>query len=131
VNSVPVAATPVERSTAIDYVANASWWGYERSAAAGDWSRHESEFLIEGRGGTSTDVLGSNKQGAFSRSFRLEDQHYTPTLTAATEVAGWSLLGWAGQNAYIGRRTIINPDDNYLPKSLSEVDTWIEGLTNV
>ena len=52
--------------------------------------------------------------------------HHTPTLTAATELREWSLLSWVGQFSYVGERTIINPDGEWLPDSLAAVDQWID-----
>ena len=101
------------------------WRGYERSLAAGHWSNHESEVQLQGRGRVSTDAPPGH-EGDFSRTFRLEMLHHTPTLTAATELREWSLLSWVGPFSYVGERTIINPDGEWLPDSPSVVDQWIE-----
>ena len=60
-------------------------------------------------------------------SSKLNDEHDPPTLIAAKELPGWSLLGWAGPMTYDGQDTIIEND--WGSTSLSEVDMWIERFT--
>jgi hypothetical protein len=38
----------------------------------------------------------------------------------------WSLLSWTGPLAYVGQRTIIDPDGRWLPGTMEVVDAWIE-----
>jgi len=101
------------------------WRGYERSVAAGHWSKRGSELQLEGRGQVSTDAP-PGRRGRFSRVLNLELLHHTPNLTAATELKEWSLLSWVGPFAYVGACTVINPDDQWLPDSLAAVDQWID-----
>lgn len=103
------------------------WRGYERSVAAGRWSRHDDILTLDGRGETSTDAP-PNQAGRFQRIFRTEIQNHTPVLVGEGEVPGWSLLGWAGPFSYVGQTTIINPDGDWLPQSIVEVDAWIDRL---
>lgn len=101
------------------------WRGYERSLAAGHWSKQESEFQLQGQGPVSVDAPPGH-EGHFSRILKLEMLHQTPTLTAATELREWSLLGWVGPFVYVGEGTVINPDGQWLPNSIAVVGQWID-----
>ena len=101
------------------------WTGYERSAAAGIWQRRASEVHLNGMGRLSTDTIPGPGGGRFERVFAVGNANYTPSLTASQELKGWSLLSWTGPFAYVGQRTIIDPDGRWMPKSLPEVDEWI------
>jgi hypothetical protein len=101
------------------------WEGYERSVAAGRWSKNESEFQLEGRG-RGSGCCPPGHQGRFSRTLKLALIHHTPMLTATTEQREWSLLSWVGPFMYVGEQTVINPDGEWLPDSLAVVDQWID-----
>jgi hypothetical protein len=103
------------------------WRGYERSAVAGRWSRHDDAVSLDGCGETSTDAP-PRQAGKFQRTLKADVQNHTPVLVGASEFTGWSLLGWTGPFIYIGRATVINPDGEWLPRSCDEVDAWIERL---
>lgn len=103
------------------------WRGYERSVVAGTWSKREDTVNLDGRGETSTDAP-PNQGGRFQRTLRTEMQNYTPVLVAASELDGWSLLGWPGPFAYVGQTTIINTDGEWLPASIDDIDAWIDKL---
>jgi len=104
------------------------WPGHERSCVAGQWSRSDGTLQLRGKGSSSTCVI-SEDYGVtrpFVRVLQVDDEHAPPTLIAAKELPGWSLLGWAGPMTYDGQETIIEND--WGPTSLSEVDRWIEHL---
>jgi hypothetical protein len=102
------------------------WSGYERSVAAGDWVRQVAEVRLKGRGRVSTDAIPGPDGGRFERVFNVQDANHTPSLIASKALEGWSLLGWTGPLAYVGRHTIIDPDGRWLPGSMSSVDSWID-----
>ncbi|HUW12504.1 MAG TPA: hypothetical protein VM537_22450 [Anaerolineae bacterium] len=102
------------------------WSGYERSLAAGRWLRQDTDILLEGRGRLETDMLPDPEGGRFERLFTVEDANHTPFLLATSELTGWSLLSWKGPFAYVGQHTIIDPDGQWLPGSMSVVDAWID-----
>jgi len=104
------------------------WCGYERTQAAGQWSRQGAELQLKGAGDVSTDTIPDPEGEAFTHTFRVEDAHHTPSLMADRELRGWSLLSWKGPFMYVGQATIIAADGKWLPKSISEVDSWIERL---
>jgi len=104
------------------------WRGYERSAAAGSWEKTGSEVQLEGRGRLSTDTVPGPEGGRFERVLAVENATHTPSLMASVELKGWSLLGWTGPLIYIGQHTIIDPDGRWLPKSMVDVEAWIEDI---
>jgi hypothetical protein len=106
------------------------WRGYERSAAAGVWRKSGSEIHLSGRGSLSTDASPTSG-GQFVRVFAVNDAYHTPSLFADEEVTGWSLLSWRGPYMYVGKDTIIDPDRQWLPGSLSQVDQLIDTLVPV
>jgi hypothetical protein len=101
------------------------WAGFERSVAVGNWERHESTVRLIGTGNLSLDVFPGPEGGSFERLFAIEETHFAMSLVASSELKGWSLLGWAGSYNYVGQQTVIDPDGNWLPVSLSQVDEWI------
>jgi hypothetical protein len=104
------------------------WSGYERSVAAGIWTRRGNEVHLKGHGQLSTDSIPGPDGGPFERVLTVEGSHSTPSLVAATELQGWSLLSWRGHYTYVGQSTVINPDGGWLPDSQSAVDAWIEKI---
>ncbi len=102
------------------------WSGYERSVAVGRWLRQGAEIRLEGSGRLESDVISGPDGGRFRRVFTVGDSNHTPFLIASDELKGWSLLGWKGPLAYVGRHTIIDPDHRWLPESMAIVDTWID-----
>ncbi len=52
-------------------------------------------------------------------------------LVAASELSGWSLLGRAGTFTYVGRDTVINPQGDWLPPTIKDVDLWIDRLAAI
>jgi hypothetical protein len=112
------------------FLMTAYWPGYERSYAAGRWSRSDGKIKLRGKGSESTCVIDDNYGATrtFVRVLQVDDEQQPPTLIAAKELMGWSLLGWAGSLMYVGPETIIEND--WGPTSLSAVDSWIEQLTN-
>lgn len=100
------------------------WFGYEKSVAAGHWTKRESEYHLHGCGRVRSDAP-PDQEGRFDQVLKLEMVNYTPTLTAAAELKGCSLLSWVGPFTYVGERTII-PNAEGLPDSLSAVDQWID-----
>jgi len=111
------------------FLMTAYWAGYERSCAAGWWSRSDGKIKLRGKGSESTCVIDEHHGATrtFVRVLQVDDEHDPPTVTAAKELPEWSLLGWAGQLMYVGRETIIEND--WGPTSLSAVDRWIEELS--
>ena len=101
------------------------WAGYERSVAAGQWTRDGTEIRLVGRGHLQTDTIPSPEGGGFERTLMVEDDNRTPRLTASEGLKGWSLLSWAGPFVYVGQHTVIDPDGCWLPNSLSAVDARI------
>jgi len=104
------------------------WPGYERSVAAGKWSRRGGEVDLEGQGEVSTDSLPS-PAGRFRRTFKTCVENHTPAPSAVDELTGWSLLGWVGPLTYVGQTTVVDPDGQWLPRSLVEVDAWIDRIS--
>lgn len=102
------------------------WRGYERSLAAGRWSRHESHVDLEGDGHVSCCSLPNPEAGRFRRTFRCDVRNHMPVLIGTGELTGWSLLSSAGPFTYAGQKTVIDPDGEWLPNSLSDVDAWID-----
>ena len=102
------------------------WLGYENSVAAGYWSKRESDYHLAGYGRVKGDAPPCH-EGRFVRILKLEMVHHTPTLTAAVELKGWSLLSWVGPFTYIGEHSVI-PDTKELPDSLAVVDQWIDEI---
>lgn len=100
------------------------WFGYEKSVAAGHWSKREKKYHLHGYGRVKSDAP-PGQEGRFVQIMKLEIVNHTPTLTAAEELKGWSLLSWVGPFTYIGQRTII-PNPEGLPDSLFAVDQWID-----
>jgi len=62
----------------------------------------------------------------FQRVFIVQDANHTPYLLASTVLEGWSLLSWTGPLMYVGQYTIINPDNRWLPGTMSVVEAWID-----
>lgn len=120
---VPLCLRPQGRFLLLGY-----WRGHGRSVAAGQWTRSDARVLLEGRGQVSCDVVPGPGSGEFTRAFTTVEESSSPGLSAETELAGWSLLGWRGLYAYVGRDTVISPDGRWLPKSLADVDAWIDRL---
>ncbi len=102
------------------------WLGYESSVAAGHWSKRESEYHPQGYGRVRSDTPPDHQE-RFARILKLEIVNHTPTLIAAEELKGWSLLSWVGPFTYIGEQTII-PNTKGLPDSLAVVDQWIDEI---
>jgi hypothetical protein len=107
------------------------WCGYERAFAAGTWDLRRSEVLLEGRGRVATDAVVGPGGRTFERTFRHIDSRNTPGLEASEELQDWSLLSWKGPLMYIGQRTIIDPDGEWLPGSMEAVDEWIRRVREV
>jgi len=101
------------------------WFGYERSFAIGEWSRGNATIHLEGHGRLEADFVPDGNRSTFRRVFAVETHVLTPTLVATEFVKGSSLLGNPGRLQYCGQRTIIDPDGQWLPKSLHAVDEWI------
>ncbi len=95
--------------------------GYEKSVAAGRWSRDGKTVYLVGRGHQNT---AGPAGGRFERELLLEKADFTPQLRAAEELKGWSLLSWRGPFVYAGA-TIIDPDGRWLPNSWAAVEDWI------
>jgi len=104
------------------------WAGYERTVAAGNWERQGAALHLKGRGRVEADFVPGPGGGRFERVFTVQDVHFTPYLTASDELRGWSLLSWTGPFAYVGQRTIIDPDGRWLPDSDAAVDAWIQAI---
>ena len=98
--------------------------GYEKSVAAGRWSRDGKTVYLVGRGHLNTDIIPGPAGGRFERELLLEKADFTPQLRAAEELKGWSLLSWRGPFVYAGG-TIIDPDGRWLPNSWAAVEDWI------
>ena len=98
--------------------------GYEKSVAAGRWSRDGKTVYLVGRGHLNTDIIPGPAGGRFERELLLETVDFTPQLRAAEELKGWSLLSWRGPFVYAGA-TIIDPDGRWLPNSWAAVEDWI------
>ncbi|MBN1136077.1 MAG: hypothetical protein JXM73_05805 [Anaerolineae bacterium] len=107
------------------------WPGYERTAAAGKWSKRGQTISLSGQGTLSADFLLTSERRPLSRVFTIVNQAFTPTLTAEQELEGWSLLSWVGPFTYVGESTVIDPDGRWLPDSLVTVDAWIERIAGV
>jgi hypothetical protein len=104
------------------------WRRYEQSVAAGDWVLEGEECHLRGYGTASADSQPEPGSRPFTRIFRREVSHFTPTLVAADGLENWSLLGWAGSYAYVGEGTVFDPDGRWLPASLQAVDEMIERI---
>lgn len=102
------------------------WFGHEKSVAAGNWTKSESEYRLQGYGRVKSDAPPGHG-GRFVRTLKLEIVNHTPTLIAAEELDEWSLLSWVGPFTYVGERTII-PNEQGLPDSLAVVDQWIKKI---
>ena len=98
--------------------------GYEKSVAAGRWSRDGKTVYLVGRGHLNIDTIPGPAGGRFERELLLEKADFTPQLRAAEELKGWSLLSWRGPFVYAGA-TIIDPDERWLPNSWAAVEDWI------
>lgn len=105
------------------------WAGYERTAAAGVWSKSDRQLSLRGRGIVAADFVPGGERRHLERVLTLDDQGLTPTLVADNELEGWSLLSWRGPFAYVGKQTIIDPDRQWLPDSLPAVEAWIDRIT--
>jgi hypothetical protein len=103
------------------------WRGYERSSVAGRWVQEDGVVGLDGAGHISSDSLDS-VAAPFQQSFAIQDQRRTPILVSSSEKEGWSLLSWKGPYAYVGESTVVDPDAQWLPKSLAIVDKRIEEL---
>jgi len=90
--------------------------GYEKSVAAGRWSRDGTTVYLVGRGHLNTDTNPGPAGGRFERELLLEEDDFTPQLRAGEELKGWSLLSWRGPFVYAGGN-IIDPDGRWLPNS--------------
>lgn len=104
--------------------------GFERSVVAGTWSTRDEVVSLAGGRRVSTDAP-QNQAGRFRSFFRADLQDHTPVLVGVSEQAGWSLLGMPGPLAYVGRETIVDPDGEWLPRSLEAIDAWVERLMAV
>jgi hypothetical protein len=104
------------------------WKGYEPSVVAGRWSREGDTIQVRGVGNRST-CTPPDAQGQYQRQVDVQMENDTPILVASTDLTGWSLLGWKGPFAYVGRETLVDPDGMWLPKSSDEVDAWINRLS--
>jgi len=102
------------------------WPGFERSFAVGEWSAINGQVDLVGYGQIRGDALPNAPGGSFRRTLRPSVRRFTPILIAETELAGWSLLSWAGEYVYLGFAAILNVDGVWLPPSLAAVDEWIE-----
>jgi hypothetical protein len=105
------------------------WEGYEYSLAAGVWQKQGREIRLDGRGQLKTDTIPGPEGGKFERVFAIEDSNHTPVLRAATELNGWSLLGWRGDFVFVGVDTVIAP--GWLPASMSAIDSRISEMVGV
>ena len=94
--------------------------GYEKSVAAGRWSRDGKTVYLVGQG----HCLSRSDSARFERELLLEEDDFTPQLRATEELKGWSLLSWRGPFVYAGG-TIIDPDGRWLPNSWAAVEDWI------
>jgi hypothetical protein len=101
------------------------WQGYELSKAMGQWSRSESNITLHGAGIVNSDCQNTDWR-PYDRGFVIEKVNFTPTLTARGICKDWSLLSWEGPFNYVGETTIIDPDGEWMPKSIADVDKWIE-----
>lgn len=82
---------------------------------------------VGNRGRLETDDLVPTPEGGhFERVFTVEQAKHTPLLMASDELKGWSLLSWTGPLAYVGQHTVIDPDGDWLPSSMSLLDALIE-----
>jgi hypothetical protein len=104
------------------------WKGYERSMAAGGWSNNGADIVLEGYGDVSRDDIRLIHDEPFQRVFTVEHAKDTPNLVAATALEGWGLLGLTGPFMYVGQRTIVDPDGEWMPGSFASVDEMIEQL---
>lgn len=104
------------------------WLGFEYTAAAGNWSKTDLTITLLGGGVLRSDTMPAGETRALERVFTVEDHQHTPALAATGELEGWSLLSWKGPLTYVGQQTVIDPDQRWLPSSLSDVDTWIEKI---
>ena len=77
--------------------------GYEKSVAAGRWSRDGKTVYLVGQG----HCLSRSDSARFERELLLEEDDFTPQLRATEELKGWSLLSWRGPFVYAGA-TIID-----------------------
>ena len=93
--------------------------GYEKSVAAGRWSRDGKTVYLVGQG----HCLSRSGSERFERELLLEEDDFTPQLRATEELKGWSLLSWRGPFVYAGA-TIIDPDGRWLPNSWAAVEDW-------
>lgn len=105
------------------------WSGYERSVVGGRWTKDGDVVSLEGRGQTETDSP-PDEAGRFRRTLSWRLENHTPVLGADGGLKEWSLLGWQGPFVYVGQLTVIDPDGQWLPKSMDEVDGWIAKLSN-
>jgi len=101
------------------------WRGYERSAAAGVWHEGDGKVTLTGVGVIEADSMPQPNAPPFERTLVLQDEVSTPTLRADASLDDWSLLGWRGLYTYVGANYVVNPDDQWLPRNLAEVDEWI------
>ena len=102
------------------------WEGYEYSLAAGSWHKQGREIRLDGRETTQNRHGAGTGRWKVRPRFRIEDSNHTPVLRAASELSGWSLLGWSGDFVYVGPNTVIAP--GWLPSSMSAVDARINEL---
>jgi hypothetical protein len=104
------------------------WKGYERSMAAGRWSNNGADIVLEGYGNVSSDDIRFTHDEPFQRVFTVEHAKDPLNLGAATALDGWGLLGLTGPFMYVGQRTIIDPDGEWMPGSFASIDEMIEQL---
>ncbi|MCG6880962.1 MAG: hypothetical protein LJE96_17685 [Deltaproteobacteria bacterium] len=103
------------------------WRGYERSQPMGRWVKHGVNLHLDGHGQLSADFFApAHANARFERSFSVKEVVHTPYLVTSKEMKKLSLLGWRGTFTYAGQHTIIDPDGEWLPASLSDVDRLIE-----
>lgn len=104
------------------------WAGYERTTAAGVWTKTDRQLSLRGVGAVATDSDLGGKRLPFARTFDLHENSPTLSLSADNELTSWSLLGWQGPFHYVGIATVVNPDGLWLPNSSRDVDGWIGRL---
>ncbi len=102
------------------------WRGYERSLVAGTWTMENGQVELHGGGNVSAGSHVGPRSAQFARVLLVQESDHTPVLVASTDLEGWSLLSWRGPYAYVGKHTIIDPDGEWLPRSMSMVDELIQ-----
>jgi hypothetical protein len=58
------------------------------------------------------------------REFNLVIENDSRALFTDIEHKDWSLLSWRGRLNYLGRRHFFDLDNDQLPRSFDEVETW-------